>query len=399
MRNRLFALLAFLLALIVPRLAAAQERVHRYEVDVWPDDATDSAKFRLRLEYVAPVSSPKTNGFKYFGSSSVDHWSVTGEDGAALHYTASKEATSGEWRLDFSVPAPSTRGGPQVVFVELTQDIALECGFASCFADVPWAHKFKIPVDHMVVRVHGDRAVSGGSFECTGAGSSAECIRESDAVESLAVPLRKQYGATDAIGAVLSLVALGVGISLLLIALRVRRERLLRLRGVIPPAAVPAYPPVEGYRAPAVIPVAADATPQLAPEDASSQRSRATRVVILAVISLLVFAVGVHTRMPMTMTMLFATVVVFAFATIYAGMEKGGTWLLVAPLFTAATAAIGGPLIGLAGIAVGVVGHLISIAPPGAFQGSGSSSSSCGGGGGGGGCGGGGGGGGGGCGG
>lgn len=397
MKARLVAFFVLLVASFAPRLAAAEERLRSYEIDVWPDADANVATYRLRFEYVAPASSPKTQGFKFFGTSSVEDWSVTDERNVAVAFTPSREASSNEVRLDFSVPPPSTPGGPQVIVVSMRQALPVVCGFTQCSADVPWAHKFKIPVDRMVVRVHGERAAADASFQCSGSGDSAECTRDTSSPESLDVPLRSRFGALAAVGLVLWLAALGVGIYVLVRALRHRRGNVLRLRGVIPPAPAPAYPQAGGYRVPAVIPAAAAAEPELTPEDAAAQRRRALSTSLLVAFALLIVAVGARTRLPMTMTMALATGVVFAFASVYAQREKGASWLLFAPLVGATSFAAFGVFGGLCGAAGSVIAHAIANAPPGSFQGSGSSSSSCGGGGGGGGCGGGGGGGGGGC--
>lgn len=393
MKARLWACFALVLALLAPRVVAAQERLQRYEIDVWPDDHSDAATFRLRFEYVAPAGSPKRSGFKFFGERSVDGWKVTDDHGAPLTFTPTRESGSNEVRLDFAVPPPDSSGGAQVVVAELRQRLPTNCGFTGCSADVTWAHKFKIPVGRMVVRVHGPRADSDDSFACVGTGDDTVCTRDTAAPESLTVPLRLRLGPFDAVGLLFWLLALVVGGYLLVAGLRHRRALVLRLRGVIPPAPAPAYPEAGSYRAPAVIPAAAAAEPELTSEDASSQRATAVRTGLLSAFALVIVAAGVRTPMPMTFTMAFGTAFVLGFATIYARREKGGTWLLVAPLGAAIGFAVAGPFVALGGAALSLIGHGIANAPPGSFQGgSDSGSSSCGGGGGGGGCGGGGGG-------
>jgi hypothetical protein len=384
--------LALVLALLAPRVAAAEERLQTYEIDVWPDDDSGVATYRLRFEYVAPAGSPKESGFKYFGKGSVDGWKVTDAGGSALSFTPSREASSGEVRLDFSVPSPVMPGGAQVVLVELQQDLRVVCGFTQCSGDVPWAPKFKIPVGRMVVRVHGARADSNGSFQCVGTGDDTVCTRETSSPESLTIPLRLHFGSLDAVGLVLWLGVLGVGAFVLHGSLRQRRALLLRLRGVIPPAAAPAYPEGGTYRAPAVIPAAASAEAELTPEDASSHRRRATLTWLVSLFALAIVAAGVRTPFPMTLTMAFGTGIVVTFASMHAVREKGGTWLLLVPLFAAIGFALAGAFVAVGAAVVSLIGNGIANAPPGSFQGSGSSTSSCGGGGGGGGCGGGGGG-------
>lgn len=325
MERRVFALLAWFLALVVAPVAAhAQEtRIEAYQLTVRPEKEGLPAHFELDLTYYAPAEN-KTSGFKLVGRRSVMGLRArSGADGTPLAVKSAAEPSSGETKIDFDLPKRDARGRQRVI-VDFDQGFEIQHGFWGEVAVIPWAHQFRIPVDHMTLVAVGPRAMSGEGLTCK------------KGAQRCSLGMKQPFEASLAVGdpQIVWLVAWAGTMGLVLIAwvvLLVRRKRqLIELRGVLPPAEPVAYPdPAAGYRGPPPLPEPTQAKAVLSESDTVSLWSRAF-VALLAVAApqaLLARCTLGIADLHATMTVL---AIVAAVATFQWAMRDGHVvWLLV----------------------------------------------------------------------
>jgi len=373
--RRLIALIAALLviALASPRAARAEVWIESYEVDVAPDAAGKNAHFQLKLVY-RTSGEVKKDGFKFVGKSQPTNLRARGSAGPARG-TANLEPSSREWKLDFEVPPDGT------VFLDFDQSLnVVEGGWGGARASVDWAPNFKVRVDRTVYRVAG-----GPRTESTTPGSLTFPLGEGNLTRTL----------TEV---VITLLALGAAIGVLVLRIRAKKRELLATRGIVPPVPEVAYP--EGtYRAPPPI-VKQGVTPEpvLAPEDEKELRTLAVSRIAMVVLTLGIVA---FSKPPIRIG--FAEAGAAIIATVFALLstkDAKSTVFAAIPVAMALMLVFAGPIAAAAGAIIGTIIGAIALAPKGTGGGSSSSSScssgsscgggggGCGGGGGGGGCGG-----------
>ncbi len=258
--------LAFAFALLVTTSSAADDGpstayVARYEIDITPHG--DEAAFRVLIEY--GDAAAKTDGFKFFGTSSLGKLRVTDEHDKELHY--SRIVQDHETKITFDLaPGASPR---KTAILTFEQDLEIVDDWFGRAAEVSWGSKFRIPVHAMTVRLHGV-SDAGRSFRCAGSGSARVCTRSSNGPFFVSFP----QGSTP-IWVFLALAAV-VGVSLIFVAAVVVRKRdaLVAAHGVVPPVVETAYLNPGDYRAAPVLPKGGDVEPTLGAGDVRAFRLR-----------------------------------------------------------------------------------------------------------------------------
>lgn len=334
----LFAVVVTVLLAIVPSVARAEAWVELYEVDVTPSG--DDAHFKLLLRYGVTKGEQKNDGFKFVGKTEPRKVRFTSQMGNRVNGNASREASSGEWKLSFQLPEDKT------ILIEFDQALEVQDGgWSGRTADVAWAPNFKIRVDKSTYRVHGTPKLSG--WTC--AGDDCTLAMQSPGAFSF------KLGGTSsrALDIALTLAGLGAAVAMILLKLKAKRAVLLATRGVVPPVPEVAYP--EGtYRAPPpIVTKAPTPDPVLTREDATMLQnlfvSRLLAVVIT--VSLLGFA-----KLPIRVGYVeFAgALVAGVFAVFSIGVDRGGALVLAVPpiaallcLFSPVAGAVGAFFVGL----------------------------------------------------
>jgi hypothetical protein len=395
--------LAALAALVAAALSAVA-RPARAEVTI-PDyqltlraRSESTVEVEMRLTYRA-VFEVKTDGFKFVGRDEPTDLSARAPDGSPLEVRSELEASSRQYRITFALPPPDA-GGLQTVTVRFAQHRSPDYGWGTRVYELEWAGTFRVQVDRMRVVAQVPAAASPEGFTCGPAQNGWHtCVRVTDAPASVRVPL-----APDAGGIPVAMVwpALGFVGLLFLSTLLLRRHRLLRERGVLPPAQGLGYEATSpiAYRAPPELPTPAEVQAILGQSDARSFRTRAivSTIALAASFAMLGLFVRGPAFLPPPVLILIAAALATALAVAFNFGKKALVGLLVPVVVIglASMADLGGwlaftVLSGLVGGIVAVVQQNVTYVRAGgassassgcSSSSSSSSSSSCGGGGG-----------------
>lgn len=398
---RWIAWVALWLCAITASTHAHAAEIDRYRLEIHRSASRpDAIDVTMELEYRSPIREYKREGFKFVGRSVPANLRARSRDGAPLRVSATREASSGEYRVDFALSEPTQIEGDQElrhVIVQFSQPLDEREHWTRYSASLDWTGQFRVPVRGTVFEVSDFDALN------------SDCAREENrSICRLGSPAALRIS-RDRPNAGFTVVALLIGIigavGTLAKILRDRYEQRLSARGVVPPAPAPAYVPMSNdpnvYRAPLPLPKPQElAAPQL-PEGERALWYRDVRdTVLLALgpfaVAMLVITVA-GSSVPVPAVILISCVLGAIAASLWGKDERPSIW----PALIAAIWIIGPIAAGISGVIVttvglafaGGIGAAVKNAPAGGSSGSSScSSSSCGGGGGGGGCGGGGGG-------
>lgn len=276
--------LALLCALALARPARAAVTLDSYKLEVTPPrEPGQPARFYLQLAYLVSGET-KRSGFKYLGRIPASDVRVTDVAGRALSSTQELEVQSGEYLLRFDLPAANA-AALQVVQIDFQQPLEASHAWGVLQGEVPWAHKFRIPVGSMRVTLHLPAELGAeepAGYRCQEERGGRACVRVTQELLPVSVPLRAERGGL----VVLAFCLLG---ALAFLATRVRalRQRWLAERGIIPPASPMAYPQgADPYRAPP--PLATTPDPVLSPED---HRAFTRKIAMASAAALLCFLV------------------------------------------------------------------------------------------------------------
>lgn len=283
MRSRWLLLVCALLCALA-RPARAAVTLDSYKLEVTPPrEPGQPARFYLQLAYLVSGET-KASGFKYLGRIPASDVRVTDVAGRALPSTQEREAQSGEYLLRFGLPAPNA-AALQVVQIDFQQPLETTHAWGALQGEVPWAHKFRIPVGSMRVTLHLPAELGAeepAGYRCQEERGGRACVRVTKELLPVSVPLRAERG-----GLVVLAFSLLGGLAFLVTRVRALRQRWLRERGIIPPASPVAYPQgADPYRAPP--PLATTPDPVLSPED---HRAFKRKVVVASAAALLFFLV------------------------------------------------------------------------------------------------------------
>jgi hypothetical protein len=391
-------------ALLAPKAARAEDSIDEYLLELTPD-AKNVGEFHLALAYRTEQQTARR--FKFVGRSPVEGFHAIDDDGQRLDAMASREASSGEWKLEWAQPSRVDGQGRRWAHVHFRQALDHGWSWRGDVAAVDWAHVFKIPVRarSAAVLLPAGTSLDAEGWTCAPAEGKTRCVRA-----GYPTPLRVPLGHSTSLGA-WAFMVVALGAAAFGLAHRARGVEGVRLaeKGVLPPESDVAYPEATDYRAPPPIPVQAPRDPVL-PADERAKIDATRRAVALFVVGTTA-AVGYgasgNSRIEMPVLIALWVALASIIGAIWLDDEKTGGWLGFAGVVGAVSTLAFGTLLAfvialaIAGV-VRVLGLLGSL-PSGGGGGGGSSwgssssssscsSSSCGGGGGGGGCGGGGGG-------
>ena len=286
---------ALLAAVVAAPGAVSAASVEELVVEVVPDpgDGGDPI-LGLQLTY----RDKDDRGFKFVGTGPLSKVAVTTPAGDRLRWQVFEGGE--QKRIDFDVPPPVERGGPQTVRLAFRQPLdATRYGWGYRSVDLYWAHQFKIPVGRMAAHVHTAPGALAPGYDCGAPTADGQqlCSREASSAFEVYVPEVPRREARDyaILGAVTS-------IGLLLGGLLVWRQyRRLAVEEGILAAAVDA---ADDFVPPEPLPMGGEGEATLAPPQRAAFLERLAISSALALATVLGLAVVLDGRSPVPMPLL-----------------------------------------------------------------------------------------------